>query len=68
MFRVVTLQCLTEIATINVGTNAQYEDKLRGMFFATVKEVRDWLIELNTFTFYASASIHCFLFLREEEP
>ncbi|CAJ0566524.1 unnamed protein product, partial [Mesorhabditis spiculigera] len=38
MFRVVTLQCLTEIALISINTN-DYDDKLRQMFCATMKEI-----------------------------
>ncbi|CAJ0961986.1 unnamed protein product, partial [Mesorhabditis belari] len=39
MFRVVTLQCLTEVALINVANTNDYNDKLRLMFCATMKEI-----------------------------
>lgn len=39
MFRVITLQCLTEIASINVSNDKAYEEKLRLMFCATVREI-----------------------------
>lgn len=40
MYRVITLQCLTEISTIQIDTQDQgYQQKLRSMFAATIKEV-----------------------------
>ncbi|CAI5450936.1 unnamed protein product [Caenorhabditis angaria] len=44
VYRVITLQCLTEISQIPIETNDQsYNDKLTGMFCSTIKEIAQLL-------------------------
>lgn len=48
MFRVVTLKCLTEVACIPLKTDA-YDEKLKEMFCATMREVVDYRLNCGVF-------------------